>query len=68
MARSSLVPNGWVKVGIDETETQRDDIPGLKVTVPVYGLDPLTGAADPENRQLVTLRIRQAAGTLTLEQ
>ena len=67
IARSRLVPNGWVKVGLDEAEGSRDDVPGLKLTVPVYGVEPLTGAADPEDRRVITLRVRQAAGTVELE-
>lgn len=67
LARGSLVPNGWVKVGLDEAEADRDAAPGLKVTVPVYGLHPLTGGPDPENRRTLILRIQQAAGTVALE-
>ena len=67
VGRSTLLPNGWSRVGLDEAEASRDDTPGLRVTVPVYGLDPLTGGADPDNQRVLTLRIRQAAGTVELE-
>ena len=67
LAQSSLVPNGWVKVGIDGVEATRDAEPGLLLSVPVFGIDPLTGAADPDDRRVITLRVRQAAGTVELE-
>ena len=67
VARNALVPNGWAKVGIDEAEAVRDDIPGLRVSVPVYSYDDRTGGADPASRRVIHVRVRQAAGTVELE-
>lgn len=67
VARSRLVPNGWIKVGLEEAMAIRDDKPGLLVSVPVYGVEPLTGAADPNDRRVITMRVRQAAGIVELE-
>ena len=67
VARNALVPNGWAKVGIDEAEALRDEIPGLRVSVPVYSYDYRTGGADKASRRIIHLRVRQAAGTVELE-
>ncbi len=67
IAKNRLVPNGWVKVGLDEASASRGAEPGLRILIPVYGYDPATGGADPASRQMIALRIRQAAGTVDLE-
>ena len=67
VARNRLLPNGWVRVGIDEAEASRDGTPGLRVSVPVYSYDPTTGGADLASRRVIALRIRQAAGIVELE-
>lgn len=68
IARNALLPNGWAKVGIDEAESLRDDVPGLRISVPVYSYDYRTGGADPASRRVIHFRVRQAAGTVELEQ
>ncbi|MEM1300857.1 MAG: hypothetical protein AAGH68_16425 [Pseudomonadota bacterium] len=67
VARGSLVPNGWVKIGLDEAEASRDATPGMKIRLPVYGVHPLTGGPDRDNRKILNLRIHQAAGSVVLE-
>ena len=67
VARNALVPNGWAKVGIDEAEAVRDEVPGLRVSVPVYSYDPSTGVGDPATRRMVHVRVRLAAGTVELD-
>ncbi|MFK7944113.1 MAG: hypothetical protein AB8B85_14535 [Paracoccaceae bacterium] len=67
VARSVLVPNGWTRVGIGEAEASRPATGGLRLTVPVYGYDPTTGGADTTNRQTISVRVRQAAGTVELD-
>lgn len=67
VARSPLVPNGWTRVGIDEAEAMRPEGGGLRVSVPVYGYDNRTGGADPASRKVISVRVRQAAGTVELD-
>lgn len=67
VARSALVPNGWARVGIDEAEAMRPEGGGLRVSVPVYSYDARTGGADPDSRKVISVRVRQAAGTVELE-
>lgn len=67
VARTALVPNGWTRVGIEEATAERTPASGLRISVPVYGLDPSTGGADPNNRDVISVLVRQAAGTVTLE-
>ena len=66
VARNALVPNGWIKVGIREARAFRPGTGGLHVSVPVYSYDFTTGGADPDSRRVLTLRVRQAAGTVEL--
>ena len=67
VARNALVPNGWHKVGLGEAIASRDDVPGLRISVPVYSYDPATGGADPATRREVAIRVRQAAGAVSLD-
>ena len=67
VAKTALIPNGWTRVGIDEATAKRTGESGLLISVPVYRLDPTTGGADTDSRQLVSVRVRQAAGTVELE-
>lgn len=67
VARSALVPNGWTRVGIEEAEAVRPASGGLRVSVPVYGFDARTGGADPDSRKVISVRVRQAAGTVELD-
>ena len=66
VARNALIPNGWARVGLDEATASRGPEPGLKLSIPVYTYDYRTGGADADSRRMITLRIRQAAGTVEL--
>lgn len=67
VGRDALIPNGWTRIGIDEATASRPPSGGLRISVPVYGYDPRTGGANPDSRRVISVRVRQAAGTVELD-